>query len=685
MPGKPTKNMGFLFQQAEEEARQLAERPTYAPSSGGGGEDEEWEFLDEEPSMEPANSVTKTVQSRQGGGMEAALLSLERELASCEEAEDATKAAPNQQVVESQVPRQPAEANADPKKMILCPLGCGQEGQAMMLDLHMQKYCPKRPRQDQTEAQMPGKGGKGWQLAHMQVQSPMPSTAAQIQMDAPIPSKAAQMQAEASIPSKAPPPSKAAMPPGMVFEMPGLPSFPSLPSLPELPSLPALPDVSGLQFPASSSPQLGDVQATDGARFPAANNALPLQQPPGWMQQQYGKGTSPQPSEAHVPQPAWPPAANNAQSPQQHQGWMKQQFGKGTPLQPSEGQAPHIARPSAANNAQPLQQHPGWMQQQFGKGTSPQPSDAQAPHAARPLAANSAQPHPGWGQQQSGKGCDMPQTPTPHGNQHLQQQPGTSQQPHANAGASASTSPAHSDTEPAAAQPAVAAPSSLLTVIRLGIANEDRAGVRAAVAAAKETGVVLEDHIEKMLQKWLANDPAALTAATPPAQAKAGVRPPGPPPGLPPGATGPAEMRAPPAGSHPAAAGVMGNTASSEPAAQMSQKFPPTMPSGMLGGTGVPGAKEGIPGMFPPMPPTIPSFGGPADATANVPGTFPPVSPPGLPKAMVQERFRQSPMDFLVLLVCPLQLAQQRRMQLRQGNSRRDCNSARLVWQKRKQ
>jgi hypothetical protein len=42
-------------------------------------------------------------------------------------------------------------------------------------------------------------------------------------------------------------------------------------------------------------------------------------------------------------------------------------------------------------------------------------------------------------------------------------------------------------------------------------------------------------------------------------------------------------------------------------------------------------------------------------------------------------------MDFLVLLVCPLQLAQQRQMQLRQGNSRRDCNSARLVWQKRKQ
>lgn len=51
-----------------------------------------------------------------------------------------------------------------------------------------------------------------------------------------------------------------------------------------------------------------------------------------------------------------------------------------------------------------------------------------------------------------------------------------------------------------------AASQPILTLIRVGIANEDRAAVRSAVAAAAAGGIVLEPHVQEMLKKWLGTD-----------------------------------------------------------------------------------------------------------------------------------------------------------------------------------
>jgi len=76
--------------------------------------------------------------------------------------------------------------------------------------------------------------------------------------------------------------------------------------------------------------------------------------------------------------------------------------------------------------------------------------------------------------------------------------------------------------EPKAPSPKPAAPgemTALLALIRVGISNEDRVGVKAAVEAAKSAGMVLEPHIQEMLDRWLPGpQQAAPSQPTQPAQ-----------------------------------------------------------------------------------------------------------------------------------------------------------------------
>merc|ERR1719379_1197557 len=91
--------------------------------------------------------------------------------------------------------------------------------------------------------------------------------------------------------------------------------------------------------------------------------------------------------------------------------------------------------------------------------------------------------------------------------------------------------------------------TDVLVAIRTGIANEDRAAVRAVVEAANKEGVKIEPHIKAMLEKWLPGDqaqPPVPPAMQPPAMQPPAVQPPAmQPPAMQPPAMQPPAMQSP--------------------------------------------------------------------------------------------------------------------------------------------
>lgn len=212
--------------------------------------------------------------------------------------------------------------------------------------------------------------------------------------------------------------------------------------------------------------------------------------------------------------------------------------------------------------------------------------------------------------------------------------PSTASQPAQHAALPQQPVPAAAPTEeakPAASSSAASQP--ILALIRVGIANEDRAAVRSAVSAAAAGGIVLEPHVQDMLKKWLGADQPDAGLAAPEATSTPAVAS-IPAAGLPIGA---AQLAVP---------GLVGGMPSFFPTASVLPQIPGQFPGALLPGSALPPAigSTAAPALLTPLEPALgllntdptqvaTSAGAVVAATPPVPTPAAPVKPkiPSLP------------------------------------------------------